>query len=228
MGADKASLVLHGRPLLVHVVDALAVALDGPIVLAAAPGQALPDLPDLPGPHGASSCRPLRVDDPRPGAGPLVGFTSGLRALLACEPGLGSVVLVAVDLPGLRSEHVRRVVDLLAAAPSAWAAVPDLDGRLQPLAAAWRPDVLPIAERLVADGEGGLRPLLAAVEVRRVSAAELLADPRLAAVDPDLAGFRDVDAPEDLPRDPTDGTPGSERADAARPPRVPGATPEAC
>lgn len=196
MGSDKARLDWAGRPLVVRIVETLAAAVDGPIVVAAAPGQRLPGLPP------ALRARASRVEDPWPHGGPLVGFVTGLRALAEHDTSPAAVAVLAVDLPRIQAAHVRRVLTLLEAEPDADAVVPELDGRLQPLAAAWRPRVLPVAQALVADGGASMRALLAAIAVRTVTARDLLADAVIARTDPDLAGLRDVDEPGDLPPTP--------------------------
>ena len=66
MGTDKALLDWHGVPLVVHVVEAVRAAVDGPVVVVGAPGQ------DLPVPF---------VADPEPYGGPVVGLRVGLEAV---------------------------------------------------------------------------------------------------------------------------------------------------
>lgn len=192
MGTDKAALTVDGVALLERVVAALCSAVTGPIVIASAAGRGLPVLPD------DLARRVVRVDDPVPDAGPLIGLASGLRAVLAQPARPESVAVLSVDLPWVAAEHVRRLLDLLEGDSSIDAVVPLLDGRPQPLAAAWRTHVLPTADRLIDAGERGLRPLLAAVRVRRASAADVIEGSPLARLDPALSGLRDVDRPGDL------------------------------
>ena len=66
MGSDKALLDWHGVPLVVHVFEAVRRAVDGPVVVVRAPGQALP-VPALP--------------DPERFGGPVAGLKVGLEAL---------------------------------------------------------------------------------------------------------------------------------------------------
>lgn len=66
MGTDKALLDWHGVPLIVHVVEAVRAAIDGPVVVVGAPGQNLPV---------------DAIEDPVPYGGPVVGLKAGLEAV---------------------------------------------------------------------------------------------------------------------------------------------------
>lgn len=192
MGAAKAALDWDGRPLLDHVAGVLARAVDGPVIVSAAPGVALPPMPSL------RNGRGLRVDDPVADRGPLVGVVAAFEALEAVADPPGIVFVAAVDLPLLSVELVRRIVSLLEAAPDADVALPFVEGRGQPLAAAWRTRVLDEARRRVDAGQGGFQGLLGAVRVLELDPVLLLADRSLRAVDPRLDGLRDVDDPAAL------------------------------
>jgi molybdopterin-guanine dinucleotide biosynthesis protein A len=127
MGRDKAWLALHGRPLLLHVLDRITPICER-VVVAGAPGQSLPDLP--PG--------VTRVDDPPElhGRGPLIGIVIGLEAL--ADAGIELAYLSSCDAALLSSDHVRFMLDRLAATPHADALVPADEHTLHPLAAALR------------------------------------------------------------------------------------------
>jgi molybdopterin-guanine dinucleotide biosynthesis protein A len=75
--------------------------------------------------------------------------------------------------------------------------LPHVGGYPQPLAAAYRVELLDVVERLIA--EDRMRPafLFEASRVRRLDAAELLADPALAALDPDLDSVLNLNEPGD-------------------------------
>jgi molybdopterin-guanine dinucleotide biosynthesis protein A len=148
MGEPKATLDWHGAPLVVHVARALQDAVaGGPVVVVAAPGQALADLP--PG--------VTRVDDPAEGRGPLQGIAAGLAALDA-----EAAVVAGTDQP-----FVAGVVPLLvraaAADPDADAVAVRLDGRLQPLGALYRTALHGTAQARLDAGDGSLQGLLRAV-----------------------------------------------------------------
>jgi molybdenum cofactor guanylyltransferase len=142
MGRPKAALEWHGSTLVRRVGGLVARAVDGPVIVVRAPGQALPELPFE------------VVEDAREGQGPLQGIAAGLGALR----GRAELAFVsAVDMPLLDPAFVRRVVDAIGDAD---AAVPVAGGVPQPLAAAYRVELAGTAERLLAGGERRARALL--------------------------------------------------------------------
>lgn len=149
MGEDKAAIAWEGTTLLGRAVRELSGI--GVVVVVRAPGQELPPL------HAA-----IVTDDAHPDRGPLQGLASGLRAV-----GAGATAFVcAVDMPLLDAAFATRV--LAALDSGAEAAVPVVDGRLQPLAAAYRSEVADRAEALLARGERSLMALLDLLDVRRL------------------------------------------------------------
>ena len=143
MGEPKAWLDWHGAPLLRRLCGIVARGARGPVVVVRAPGQELPPLP------GGVRV----VDDAREGRGPLQGILAGLEAVDA------DVAFVAsVDLPFLHPEFVAAVCR---AAEGADAAVPHLGGHAQPLAAAYRPALAPVASELLEAGDADAMALLA-------------------------------------------------------------------
>jgi molybdenum cofactor guanylyltransferase len=184
MGTPKVALEWHGSTLLRRTVGILARATDGPIVVVRAPGQPLPDLPP----------DTQVVDDPREGKGPVQGIAAGLAALR----GRAEVAFIcSTDLPFLHPAFVRRVVRALAESDGTDVILPVARGYQQPLAAAYRVSLADAAERLVRQDQ--LRPafLFAECDVTRLDDAELLADPALAAADPDLDSVINVNEPAD-------------------------------
>ena len=182
MGTSKAALEWHGSTLLRRTAGIVARATDGPVVVVRAPGQALPELPP-----GVDV-----VDDPREGLGPVQGLAAGLAA----TAGRADVAFVcSTDLPFLHPAFVRRV--LRAAQDGADVGLPVARGYPQPLAAAYRTALAPLAERLVA--EGRLRPAFLFEEcvVTRLDEAALRGDPILAALDPELDSVLNVNEPDD-------------------------------
>ena len=180
MGTPKAALEWHGSTLLWRTVAILARATGGPVVVVRAPGQALPPLP--PGTEV--------VADPREGLGPVQGLAAGLAALA------GRVELAfvsATDMPFLHPAFVRRV--LAAVADGADVGLPVARGYPQPLAAAYRVALAPLAGELVARQR--LRPafLFEACAVARLDEAALRADAVLAALDPGLDSLVNVNEP---------------------------------
>jgi molybdopterin-guanine dinucleotide biosynthesis protein A len=215
MGTPKAALEWHGSTLLRRAAGILSRTTDGPVIVVRAPGQALPELP----------AAVEVVEDPREGLGPVQGLAAGLAA----AAGRAEIAFVcSTDLPFLHPAFVRRV--LRAAQQGADVALPVARGYPQPLAAAYRTALAPVAARLVA--EGRLRPafLFGECAVTRLDEAALRADPVLAALDPDLDSVLNVNEPGDYqaararPAPPVtiqrlgtlaDGHPGPEPARAA-------------
>jgi len=182
MGTPKAALEWHGSTLLRRTACLISRVTGGPVVVVRAAGQALPALPpDV-----------EVVDDPRDGQGPVQGIAAGLAALA----GRAEIAFVSsTDLPFLHPAFIRRV--LRAAEEGADVGLPVARGYRQPLAAAYRTALAPIAERLVKDGR--LRPsfLFEECVVSRLDEAALRADPVLAALDPGLDSVLNINEPAD-------------------------------
>jgi molybdenum cofactor guanylyltransferase len=154
----------------------------GPVLVVRAPGQRLPALP----PHVEV------VEDPAEGLGPVQGLAAGLAALTGRA---GIAFVSATDMPFLHPAFVRRV--LRAVADGADVGLPVARGHPQPLAAAYRVALAPVAARLI--GQQRLRPaaLFGECRVDRLDEAALRADPVLAALDPDLDSVVNVNSPGD-------------------------------
>ncbi|MGP8000651.1 MAG: NTP transferase domain-containing protein [Streptosporangiaceae bacterium] len=182
MGTPKAALEWHGSTLLRRTAGILARVTGGPVVVVRAAGQDLPALP--PGVEV--------VDDPREGKGPVQGIAAGLAALA----GRADIAFISsTDMPFLHPAFVRRV--LRAVEDGADVGLPIARGYPQPLAAAYRTALGPVAERLVAAER--LRPAFLFDECRvdRLDESALRADPVLAALDPALDSVVNVNEPAD-------------------------------
>lgn len=177
MGTDKASLRLGGETALLRVVRALG-GCGRLVVVVAAAGQEL-------APSPAHVVRDERTD-----AGPLAALGLGLRTAAAL--GAGSAVVCAVDTPLL---HPAVAMALLRCLGTHDVALPEVDGRAQPLLATYRTDVAAVAERLLATGQRRLQAVLAELDVRAVSAADLRDDPDVAVGDPALRSFASANTP---------------------------------
>ena len=186
MGTPKADLPWRGRTLLHHLVEVLATATGGPVVVVRAAGQPLPPLPD----------GTLVTEDPRPGLGPLQGIAAGLASLgaLGGDPAAGAAFAAATDMPFLHPVFVRRVL-AARAEDGADVALPVARGYPQPLAAAYRVALAAAADALVASGRARPADLFAACAVTRLDEARLLADPDLHAADPGLDSLVNVNDP---------------------------------
>lgn len=182
MGTPKAHLEWHGVTLLRRTVGIVGRAVEGDVVVVRAPDQALPELPsDV-----------EVVDDDQEGLGPMQGLAVGLRH---AADRAALAFLCSTDLPFLHPRYVQGV--LAGFDDDTDAVVPLARGHRQPLAAAYRTALAPTVAQLLSDGARKPAMVLDACRTRWLSEAELLADPALAAADPELTSVRNVNTPED-------------------------------
>ncbi len=175
MGQPKAWLPFGRERLLQRVVRLVAMATDV-VVVVAAPGQ---DLPDLPG--SVRVVRDLVADQ-----GPLWGLANGLSAL---PEAVDLVYASSTDVPFLQPAWIERLVALIGDDDLV---IPDIGGHLHPLAALYRREpVLGAARKLMGTGERRLVALRDAVRSRTAGAASL------ADVDPSFATLRNLNTPDD-------------------------------
>jgi molybdenum cofactor guanylyltransferase len=171
MGTPKAALEWHGSTLLRRVTGIVERGVDGPVVVVRAPGQELPALG-----RGVEV-----VEDAREGRGPLQGLAAGLEALAGRAD---AAYVSSTDVPLLHPAFVRRV--LSAMDDDVDVVLPRAGGFNHPLAAAYRTSLLRLVEGLIAADR--MRPafLFEACRVRTLEEPELLADPAIASLDPEL------------------------------------------
>ena len=163
MGVPKATLPFGPETMLQRVVRLLGTVVS-PIVVVAAPGQELLELPP-----GVVVAR-----DERESRGPLEGLRAGLTAL---PEAVDAAYVTSCDVPLLVPAFVQRMLDLLGEHDIA---VMEIDGFTHPLSAVYRRTTLPHIESLLAQDR--LRPvfLFDAVRTRRVKVEEMVvADPQL-------------------------------------------------
>ena len=174
MGSPKALLPFGAETMLQRVVRLLGTVVS-PIVVVAAPRQALPDLP-----AGVTVAR-----DEQEGRGPLEGLRAGLKAL---PDTIDLAYVTSCDVPLLVPAFVTHMIDLLGDHDIA---VMEIDGFPHPLSAVYRRRTLPHVETLLARDR--LRPvfLFDAVRTRRVSPAEMRG------VDPELLTLRNLNTREE-------------------------------
>jgi molybdenum cofactor guanylyltransferase len=185
MGSAKAGLPWHGSTLLRHVCGLAGRGVGGPVLVVRAPGQALPALP------GSVDV----LEDPSEGRGPLQGIAVGLGAL---QDRADVAFVCATDVPFLHPAFVRRVLRAWAESDPPWDVVlPVARGHAQPLAAAYRPALAPLAAKLVAADR--LRPafLFDECSVLRLDDDALLSDTQLQAADPHLDSVVNLNGPDD-------------------------------
>ena len=173
MGRDKALLPFGGTPLAQRVVDAC---VDGGASEILTIGGDLEQLARL---DGVSSALP----DLHPGEGPLGGIITALRSA-TCE----IVVVLACDTPFIDGQVPARLASSLADSPDLGVVIAVVDGRDQPLTAAWRRSVaLDTLQTIFDAGERAPRRAFPDLHLGRI-------------VDLDPRSVGDVDSPEDLDR----------------------------
>jgi molybdopterin-guanine dinucleotide biosynthesis protein A len=167
-GVDKPMLEVGDRPMLVHVLDAVAAARVRVVVG-----------PRRPIDRDAVWCR----EDP-PGGGPVAGLAAAVPLTDA-----DTVVVLAADLPGIAPA----VAPLLDALPRHDVALLVRDGRRNYLAAAWRRAALVSALGRIGEPRGAsMRGLIAGATVAEVADAEWGDDCDTWS---DLAALRDRSSP---------------------------------
>jgi len=174
-GADKASALVGGQPLVSHVVERLRRVTDD-IFLQGGPPQEVPP--------GVRACPDLVT-----GRGPLSGVHGALAN--AAHP---RVLVVGCDMPGVDPRLARvlgrdcRAVD---------AAVPTWhDGKIEPLCALYSRTLLPVAARMLEEGEHRISHLL-----RPPARARLVPiEPLVGAGELDAGCFVNINTRADLAR----------------------------
>lgn len=183
MGRDKLPLTVGGAPLVRRVYDALAASCDE--VIAVVSGESRPKgLPE-----GARTVSDLRTEAGGSGAGPLAGLEAGLYHARYPE-----TFVAAGDMPfltpALVSEALRRL-----RLGGAWAVVPRVGERWEPLCAAYSRKALDYASQALDGGERAAWRLVEALpEVEELTERNLrrFGDPELL--------LMNVNSPEELAR----------------------------
>jgi len=179
MGTAKAGLEWHGSTLLYRAAAIMARTVDGPVVVVAAPGQDLPELP-----AGVTV-----AEDPVEGLGPMQGLAVGLAALET-----DTAFVCSTDLPFLHPAYIRRV--LRALTDDVDVVLPVARGFRQPLAAAYRTRIAGLVAELLA--KGNLKPgmIFKHCAVTQLDDAALLTQ-EVSKYDPHLDSVLNINTPED-------------------------------
>ncbi len=182
MGTAKAALEWHGSTLLYRAVAVLTRTVDGPVVVVAAPGQELPELP-----AGVAV-----VEDPVEGLGPMQGLAAGLAAL---RDQVEAAFVCSTDLPFLHPAYVRRVLRELT--DDVDVVLPVARGFRQPLAAAYRTRIAGLVADLLAQGLQKPGMIFKHCTVTQLDDDALLSDAALRKFDPELDSVANINTPED-------------------------------
>jgi molybdopterin-guanine dinucleotide biosynthesis protein A len=137
MGRDKAWLTVDGEPLIVRALNTVKRAGAKEVFISA---RVEADY---------SMFRERVLVDFQPGCGPLSGIERALNA--SASP---LVVILAVDLPHMTAEFLQR---LIASCNEGIGIVPELNGKLEPLAAIYPKRCHAIAAELIAQGRYAAR-----------------------------------------------------------------------
>jgi molybdopterin-guanine dinucleotide biosynthesis protein A len=183
MGSPKATLEWHGSTLVRRAAGLVARAVDGPVVVVRAAGQELPPLP-----AGVEV-----VEDAQDGRGPLQGIAAGLEQI---GDRARIVYVTGVDAPLLHPAFIAAI--LRALRPADDVALPRAHGFGQHLAAAYR--IAPLARALgeqLGRDRLGADELVARLHAHELDEAALLADPRVAALDPELDSLLNLNTAAD-------------------------------
>ncbi|BBX15774.1 putative molybdenum cofactor guanylyltransferase [Mycolicibacterium duvalii] len=160
MGRDKATLPVAGpsgtTTMVERIVDVVATRC-APVFVVAAPGQALPELPDA-----------TILRDQVAGVGPLLATGRGLRA--AADAGVEYAFVCAVDMPRLTAD----VIDILAGPAHRLGVdvVLPWDGRDHFLAGVYRTALSATVSALIDAGHRSMRALVDRVDTQRIVLAE--------------------------------------------------------
>ena len=177
MGRDKATLPYCGRPLLDTVAETLAQ-MTSPVYVVA-------DTPER-----YHSPNTLLLTDAFPDVGPAGGIYTGL---MGADSGVHLVV--ACDLPFLVPDLLRFLEQtLLDLSPESriCAVIPEIEGRLEPLHAAYSSLAVSPLKSALAQGERSLQKILRGLEIETIPEADLRR------FDPDLKSFTNWNRPEDI------------------------------
>lgn len=189
----KAALEIEGESLLARVCRTLAAAVDRVIVVAAS-GQPLPPLGE----------RVEVIRDREPFAGPVAAIHEGLEHVATAAV----VLVVACDIPRLEPAVLRLLV-AAAREPGVRWAVPVVGGHPQVLVSALASDMQPAFAAARAAGVASPRAVLARLARAEPTAVRWIPEAELAAIDPTLGSFADIDTADDLDRLPPAAKPPS-------------------
>lgn len=155
MGQDKSLLRVGGRALTSIVATALKEAGATEVLAVGGDLASLEELPEI----------DLAIEDAFPGEGPLGGLITALDAAAN-----DIVVVLACDTPRIDSTTPNHLVECLSASPQSAVAYAVVEGRAQPLTAAWkRSAALPALRNAFERGERAPRRVFQDLAVTEVT-----------------------------------------------------------
>ena len=176
MGRDKGALPFGPEQMLQRIVRLMCEVVDAPnIVVVAAPGRSLPALP----------ASVTIAQDRQAYQGPLEGLATGFRAL---GDGVDAAYATGCDVPLLAPAFVNQMFNSLGEYDIA---VPRDGEYYYPLAAVYRPKVLPKIDALLAAGRLRPRFLFDEAPTNEINVDDLRR------VDPQLLTLKNLNSPEE-------------------------------
>jgi molybdopterin-guanine dinucleotide biosynthesis protein A len=170
MGKDKAFLLIAGKPMIEHVLQALRVVADRIIIVTNSP-------------QAYTSYKALVVTDASDKRGPLTGIYTGL--LHARDP---YSVVVACDMPFLNPQLLSYMAGL---AEEYDVVLPKVGDFVEPLHAIYRRSMLPVIEDHINRDARQIRGIFCKARVRYVTESEI------DRFDPERRSFRNLNTPEE-------------------------------
>jgi len=177
MGRPKADLQFAGGSMLDYVVAELTRAFDDLVVAVAEPRL-----------YEWENDTARSTVDRVPHRGPVAGLEQALRSIE-----FDRAFVCSCDLPFVNGDLARKLCDLLGTCD---AVIPQVDGKLQPLHAAYRKSCARVLRAMRDQNQNRLQDIVTFANVRIVPEEEIRAlDP-----DPRLLSFFNVNTPEDFQR----------------------------
>jgi molybdopterin-guanine dinucleotide biosynthesis protein A len=181
MGADKATIIFHGRPLWETQLDLLRKLDPAEIFV-----SAKTDPPWRPNEYKF-------VADESPSRGPLSGITAALKQTHSSH-----LLVLAIDMPFMNETYLRSLYDLAA---TGCGVIPKIDSRGEPLAAIYPREALTDFRQALTSDDFSLQTLT----MRLIESGKLNA---ISVADETREFFRNLNEPSDLEDEKMDGSRG--------------------
>ena len=173
MGQDKALMEVRGRPLVLHVADAVQDAVHSVTLVGSMEKY-------------GTLCLPV-LEDREPGHGPLSGIHAALK-----DTRTPLNLVVGCDMPFLHADFLQFLVQVAMVADAQVTVAESLEFGFEALCAVYNRDILPAVEQAMIAGERKLSRLYEGLRVRSVSPDECRP------YNPHGFLFHNVNTPEDF------------------------------